>query len=94
MILLGLKPDSYCSRDRTANAEGRPGAGQILGIPTFARQTPSDLTFAPLRRGLGQLRPAMSMPGLTSGQAAFGGVAPTPVQSPPDLITAQDARTY
>jgi hypothetical protein len=36
------------------------------------------------------LRPAMSMTGLTSGQAAFGGVAPTPGQSPPDLITAQD----
>jgi hypothetical protein len=67
-----------------------PGPNQILGIPTFARQTPSDLTFAPLRRGLGQLRPAMSMTGLTSGQAAFGGVAPTPGQSPPDLITAQD----
>jgi hypothetical protein len=32
----------------------------------------------------------MSMTGLTSGQAAFGGVAPTPGQSPPDLITAQD----
>jgi hypothetical protein len=30
------------------------------------------------------------MTGLTSGQAAFGGVAPTPGQSPPDLITAQD----
>jgi hypothetical protein len=91
-ILLGLKPDpaKIAAETEAANAEGRPGAGQILGIPTFARQTPSDLTFAPLRRGLGQLRPAMSMTGLTSGQAAFGGVAPTPGQSPPDLITAQD----
>jgi hypothetical protein len=67
-----------------------PGSNQILGIPKFARQIPSDLEFAPLRRGLAQLRPAMSMTGLTSGQAAFGGVAPTPGQSPPDLITAQD----
>jgi hypothetical protein len=83
-ILLGLKPDpaKIAAETEAANAEGRPGAGQILGIPTFARQTPSDLTFAPLRRGLGQLRPAMSMTGLTSGQAAFGGVAPTPGQSP------------
>jgi hypothetical protein len=91
-ILLGLKPDpvKIAAETEAANAEGRPGAGQILGIPTFARQTPSNLTFAPLRRGLGQLRPAMSMTGLTSGQAAFGGVAPTPGQSPPDLITAQD----
>jgi hypothetical protein len=32
----------------------------------------------------------MSMTGLTSGQAAFGGVALAPGQSPPDLITAQD----
>jgi hypothetical protein len=30
------------------------------------------------------------MTGLTSGQAAFGGVALAPGQSPPDLITAQD----
>jgi hypothetical protein len=76
--------------DEAGNIVSGPPDKVISGIPTFARQTPSNLTFAPLRRGLAQLRPAMSMTGLTSGQAAFGGVAPTPGQSPPDLITAQD----
>jgi hypothetical protein len=76
--------------DEAGNIVSGPPDKVIPGIPTFARQTPSNLTFAPLRRGLAQLRPAMSMTGLTSGQAAFGGVAPTPGQSPPDLITAQD----
>jgi hypothetical protein len=76
--------------DEAGNIVSGPPDKVIPGIPTFARQTPSDLTFAPLRRGLGQLRPAMSMTGLTSGQAAFGGVALAPGQSPPDLITAQD----
>jgi hypothetical protein len=71
-----------------------PGSNQILGIPTFARQTPSDLTFAPLRRGLAQLRPAMSMPGLTSGQAAFGGVAPTPVQPSGNVVSPLPATPY
>jgi hypothetical protein len=71
-----------------------PGSNQILGIPTFARQTPSDLTFAPLRRGLGQLRPAMSMTGLTSGQAAFGGVAPTPVQPSSNVVSPPPATPY
>jgi hypothetical protein len=61
-----------------ANAEGRPGPDQIFGIPRFERQTQSDLTFAPLRRGLAQLRPAMYMPGLTSGQAPLGGSGFTP----------------
>jgi hypothetical protein len=95
-ILLGLKPDpaKIAAETEAANAEGRPGAGQILGIPTFARQTPSDLTFAPLRRGLGQLRPAMSMPGLTSGQAAFGGVAPTPVQPSGNVVSPLPATPY
>jgi hypothetical protein len=95
-ILLGLKPDpaKIAAETEAANAEGRPGAGQILGIPTFARQTPSDLTFAPLRRGLGQLRPAMSMTGLTSGQAAFGGVAPTPVQPSSNVVSPPPATPY
>jgi hypothetical protein len=76
--------------DEAGNIVSGPPDKVIPGIPTFARQTPSNLTFAPLRRGLAQLRPAMSMTGLTSGQAAFGGVALAPGQSPPDLITAQD----
>jgi hypothetical protein len=71
-----------------------PGPNQILGIPTFARQTPSELKFAPLRRGLGQLRPAMSMTGLTSGQAAFGGVAPTPVQPSSNVVSPLPATPY
>jgi hypothetical protein len=33
------------------------------------------------------LRPAMSMTGLTSGQAAFGGVAPTPVQPSSNVVS-------
>jgi hypothetical protein len=61
-----------------ANVEGRPGPDQILGIPRFERQTPSALTFAPLRRGIAQLRPAAFMPGLTSGQAPLGGSGFTP----------------
>jgi hypothetical protein len=61
-----------------ANAEGRPGPGQIFGIPRLARQTQSNVPFAPLRRGLAQLRPAMYMPGLTSGQAPLGGSGFTP----------------
>jgi hypothetical protein len=59
-------------------AQTTPGPGQIYGIPRFERQTQSDLTFAPLRRGLAQLRPAMYMPGLTSGQAPLGGSGFTP----------------
>jgi hypothetical protein len=55
-----------------------PTGRTIAGLPTFARQTPSALTFAPLRRGLAQLRPAMYMPGLTSGQAPLGGSGFTP----------------
>jgi hypothetical protein len=61
-----------------ANAEGRPGPGQILGIPSLARQAQSNVPFAPLRRGLAQLRPAAFMPGLTSGQAPLGGSGFTP----------------
>jgi hypothetical protein len=63
-----------------ANAEGRPGPGQILGIPSLARQTQSDLTFAPLRRGLAQLRTETYSPGLTSGQRALVGSGFTPEQ--------------
>jgi hypothetical protein len=59
-------------------AQTTPGPDQIFGIPRLARQTQSDLTFAPLRRGLAQLRPAMYMPGLTSGQAPLGGSGFTP----------------
>jgi hypothetical protein len=50
----------------------------ISSIPRFARQTQSNVPFAPLRRGLAQLRPAMYMPGLTSGQAPLGGSGFTP----------------
>jgi hypothetical protein len=50
------------------------------GIPKFARQTQSDLTFAPLRRGLAQLRTETYSPGLTSGQRALVGSGFTPEQ--------------
>jgi hypothetical protein len=59
-------------------AQTTPGPGQIYGIPRFERQTQSNVPFAPLRRGLAQLRPAMYMPGLTSGQAPLGGSGFTP----------------
>jgi hypothetical protein len=59
-------------------AQTTPGPGQIYGIPKFERQAQSNVPFAPLRRGLAQLRPAMYMPGLTSGQAPLGGSGFTP----------------
>jgi hypothetical protein len=59
-------------------AQTTPGPGQIYGIPRFERQTQSNVPFAPLRRGLAQLRPAAFMPGLTSGQAPLGGSGFTP----------------
>jgi hypothetical protein len=61
-------------------AQTTPGPGQIYGIPRFERQTQSNVPFAPLRRGLAQLRPAAFMPGLTSGQAPLGGSGFTPEQ--------------
>jgi hypothetical protein len=39
--------------DEAGNIVSGPPDKVIPGIPTFARQTPSNLTFAPLRRGLG-----------------------------------------
>jgi hypothetical protein len=59
-------------------AQTTPGPGQIYGVPKFERQAQSNTPFAPLRRGLAQLRPAMYMPGLTSGQAPLGGSGFTP----------------
>jgi hypothetical protein len=59
-------------------AQTTPGPGQIYGVPRFERQTQSNVPFAPLRRGLAQLRPAAFMPGLTSGQAPLGGSGFTP----------------
>jgi hypothetical protein len=59
-------------------AQTTPGPGQIYGIPRFERQAQSNVPFAPLRRGVAQLRPAMYMPGLTSGQAPLGGSGFTP----------------
>jgi hypothetical protein len=59
--------------DEEGNIVSGPPDKVIPGIPKFARQEFTPLAFAPLRRGIAQLRPAMSMPGLTSGQAAFGG---------------------
>jgi hypothetical protein len=64
--------------DEAGNILSGPPDKVISGIPKFARQTQSDVTFAPLRRGLAQLRPAMYMPGLTSGQAPLGGSGFTP----------------
>jgi hypothetical protein len=59
-------------------AQTTPGPGQIYGVPRFERQAQSNVPFAPLRRGVAQLRPAMYMPGLTSGQAPLGGSGFTP----------------
>jgi hypothetical protein len=73
-------PTAQTTEDEAAppTAQTTPGPGQIYGIPRFARQTQSNVPFAPLRRGLAQLRPAMYMPGLTSGQAPLGGSGFTP----------------
>jgi hypothetical protein len=69
--------------NNVATELGIPADKKIVRAPTIstpATQRATPFTFAPLRRGLGQLRPAMSMPGLTSGQAAFGSPASTPGQ--------------
>jgi hypothetical protein len=72
------KTEKEAADTAAANAAGLPGVGQIYGMPRFQRQEFTPLTFAPLRRGLAQLRPAMYMPGLTSGQAPLGGSGFTP----------------
>jgi hypothetical protein len=64
--------------DEAGNILSGPPDKVISSIPRFARQTQSNVPFAPLRRGLAQLRPAMYMPGLTSGQAPLGGSGFTP----------------
>jgi hypothetical protein len=73
-------PTAQTTEDEAAppTAQTTPGPGQIYGIPRFERQAQSNVPFAPLRRGLAQLRPAMYMPGLTSGQAPLGGSGFTP----------------
>lgn len=66
----------------------------IAGIPRFAAQEFTPLTFAPLRRGATQLAGPARMTGLTSGQPAFGGiydiatrpVAATPFALPQDFV--------
>jgi len=66
----------------------------IAGIPRFAAQEFTPLTFAPLRRGATQLAGPAQMTGLTSGQPAFGGtydiatrpVAATPFALPQDFV--------
>jgi hypothetical protein len=44
-ILLGLKPDpvKIAAETEAANAEGRPGAGQILGIPSANANQPGSI---------------------------------------------------
>jgi hypothetical protein len=64
--------------DEAGNILSGPPDKVISSIPRFARQAQSNVPFAPLRRGLAQLRPAMYMPGLTSGQAPLGGSGFTP----------------
>jgi hypothetical protein len=58
----------------TPGTPGTPGGG------TLQPGQGSPLTFAPLRRGLGQLRPAAFMPGLLEGSASFGGAGFRPEQ--------------
>jgi hypothetical protein len=64
--------------DEAGNILSGPPDKVISSIPRFARQTQSNVPFAPLRRGIAQLRPAAFMPGLTSGQAPLGGSGFTP----------------
>jgi hypothetical protein len=66
--------------DEDGNILSGPPDKVMPGIPKFARQTQSDLTFAPLRRGLAQLRTETYSPGLTSGQRALVGSGFTPEQ--------------
>jgi hypothetical protein len=66
--------------DEAGNILSGPPDKVMPGIPKFARQTQSDLTFAPLRRGLAQLRTETYSPGLTSGQRALVGSGFTPEQ--------------
>jgi hypothetical protein len=83
--------------NNVATELGIPADKKIVRAPTIstpATQRATPFTFAPLRRGLGQLRPAMSMPGLTSGQAAFGGPAPTPGQPLNNLPAPAPATPY
>jgi hypothetical protein len=66
--------------DEAGNILSGPPDKVMPGIPKFERQTQSDLTFAPLRRGLAQLRTETYSPGLTSGQRALVGSGFTPEQ--------------
>jgi hypothetical protein len=74
----GTDFDQGVVTDEAGNILSGPPDKVISSIPRFARQTQSNVPFAPLRRGLAQLRPAMYMPGLTSGQAPLGGSGFTP----------------
>jgi hypothetical protein len=83
--------------NNVATELGIPADKKIVRAPTIstpATQRATPFTFAPLRRGLGQLRPAMSMPGLTSGQAAFGSPASTPGQPLNNLPISAPATPY
>jgi hypothetical protein len=83
--------------NNVATELGIPADKEIVRAPTIstpATQRATPFTFAPLRRGLGQLRPAMSMPGLTSGQAAFGSPASTPGQPLNNLPISAPATPY
>jgi hypothetical protein len=83
--------------NNVATELGIPADKKIVRAPTIstpATQRATPFTFAPLRRGLGQLRPAMSMTGLTSGQAAFGSPASTPGQPLNNLPISAPATPY
>jgi hypothetical protein len=66
--------------DEDGNILSGPPDKVMPGIPKFARQEFTPLTFAPLRRGLAQLRTETYSPGLTSGQRALVGSGFTPAQ--------------
>ena len=71
----------------------QPAGAGLAGIPRYAPQEFTPLTFAPIRRGSTQLAGPAQMPGLTSGQPSFGGtynissrpVAPAPFALPQDF---------
>ena len=72
----------------------QPAGAGLAGIPRYAPQEFTPLTFAPIRRGSTQLAGPAQMPGLTSGQPSFGGtynissrpVAPAPFALPQDFV--------
>jgi hypothetical protein len=70
---------STTGREELTGGATFTGAGNVRtdttipGVPGFTRQQASGFSFAPIQRGLGQLRGPAYMPGLLQGTEGFGG---------------------